>query len=187
MPWPSLLTLFDFSGSGQIPIKTLLGETTEPVWSPFSLGAGQQSHLPLVVLEALVSCPCAGTGPALAAASAVQTWHTLYCAEPVVPSASCETESNFGLSLGFLFHVVMRCLRLSCTPWQSRRVQGTAGPWMSPFFPVALFVLPFPFYSSLPRYPFFFSLFQHGFPKKFFNQSNLRQKIGFVTPGPGIV
>jgi len=36
---------------------------------------------------------------------------------------------------------------------------------------------------------FFFSfpLFQHGFPKKFFNQSNLRQKIGFVTPGPGIV
>lgn len=138
-------------------------------------------------LEALVPSPCAGTGSLLCLLPCLGQQ------PPHCPAKHCVKVSGFIWAFCFAW--------LCCgsawdthTPWQPRGVQGTAGPWIEPFsssppslLPHLFFLSPFCFSLLLYLFFFFPPLFQHGFPKKFFNQSNLRQKIGFVTPGPGIV
>lgn len=113
-------------------------------------------------------------------------------AEPVVPSASHETQRQIP---GFLWAFCFIWLCGGCASrahpgslaGRRRRLAPGCRLSLLALLPCSTFYVSFPFYFFLPRYLFFFLLFQHGFPKKFFNQSNLRQKIGFVTPGPGIV
>lgn len=190
MPWPSLLTLFDFFRILAKFQSRLFGEKPQSQ-------SGAHSHLVLASrasratcprgLEAMVSCPCAETGSLLWLLPLLSS-----PAEPVVPSASHETRRQIP---GFLWAFCFIWLCGGCASrahpgslaGRRRRLAPGCRLSLLALLPCSTFYVSFPLLFFPPSLSFFFLLFQHGFPKKFFNQSNLRQKIGFVTPGPGIV